>query len=392
MLILIISIFSLLIWLYLIAFRGNFWLSNQFLQPSKLDNLPSICVVIPARNEAEVLPLSLPSILNQDYSGKVHVILIDDQSTDHTGEIAQKLNFARKDTKTQRDFYVINGESLPTGWSGKLWAMQQGVKYAQEYFKPDYFLFTDADIKHDYNNLSQLVAKAENEHLDLVSLMVLLRCESFWEKLLIPAFIFFFEKLYPFPWVNNSRYKTAAAAGGCILIRSDALQRIGGLEVLRNTLIDDCSLASAVKSTLPKNRGIWLGLTNTTISLRAYPNLTTIWDMVARTAFTQLNYSVWLLIGTVFGMFITYLTAPLGLIFALVTCNLLVVNIASLTWLLMAICYYPTLRLYKLSLWWSFTLPVIAFLYNLMTIDSALRHWYGKGGQWKGRVYQMSNE
>jgi hopene-associated glycosyltransferase HpnB len=411
MLILIISILSLIIWVYLIFFRGNFWLSNQFLQPSKLDNLPSICVIIPARNEAEVLPLSLPSILNQDYPGKVHIILIDDQSTDHTGEIAKKIGLPpqpplergekcndppqpslERGEKDQKNLTVINGQSLPTGWSGKLWAMEQGVKYAQDHFKPDYFLFTDADIKHDYNNLSQLVAKAENDHLDLVSLMVLLRCDSFWEKLLIPAFIFFFEKLYPFPWVNNSRYKTAAAAGGCILIRFETLQRIGGLQVLRNALIDDCSLASAVKSTLPENRGIWLGLTQTTVSLRVYPSLTSIWDMVARTAFTQLNYSVWLLMGTVIGMFLTYLTAPLGLIFALVTGNLLVAIASSLTWLLMAICYYPTLRLYQLSLWWSFTLPVIAFLYNLMTIDSALRHWYGKGGQWKGRIYQINNE
>jgi hopene-associated glycosyltransferase HpnB len=390
MLILILIILSLLIWLYLIFFRGKFWLSNQYIKSTKIDYFPHICVIIPARNEADVLPTSLPSILSQDYQGKFQIVLIDDQSNDRTKEIAQNIALQGGE-KQQKLLTVINGQPLPTGWSGKLWAMQQGVKYAQKNFNPDYFLFTDADIKHDYQNLSQLVAKAEHDNLDLVSLMVLLRCKSFWEKLLIPAFIFFFEKLYPFAWVNNPISKTAAAAGGCILIRSAALQRIGGLEALRDALIDDCSLASAVKSTLPKNRRIWLGLTQTTTSLRAYSNLKTIWDMVARTAFTQLNYSVFLLIATVIGMFLTYLAAPLGLIVALITGNLTMAIAALITWSLMAICYYPTLKLYQLSFGWSFTLPLIALLYNLMTIDSALRYWYGKGGNWKGRVYQINN-
>jgi hopene-associated glycosyltransferase HpnB len=233
------------------------------------------------------------------------------------------------------------------------------------------------------SNLSQLVNKAENDNLDLVSLMVLLRCQSFWEKLLIPAFVFFFQKLYPFPWVNNQHKSLAAAAGGCILISNQALQEIGGIATIKNALIDDCSLAKAVKS----QGKIWLGLTKNTISLRAYNDLKTIWDTIARTAFTQLNYNWLLLIGTVIGMSIVYLVAPIGLGVGILTSNWLLVSISTLTWLLMTIAYLPTIRLYNLSIIWALSLPAIAFLYTLMTIDSALKHFQGKGGAWKGRTY-----
>ncbi len=386
MLILIITCFSLVIWIYLILFRGQFWWANQYLSSNehKLSKNPQVSVIIPARNEAEALPISLNSLLNQDYDQEFKIILIDDQSTDNTGKIAEQI---AKKSHRENQLIIINGQPLPARWTGKLWAMQQGINYAQENLSSEYFLFTDADINHDSNNLKQLITKAEKDNLDLVSLMVLLRCKSFWEKILIPAFVFFFQKLYPFPWVNNPQKKTAAAAGGCILIRAEALQRIGGIQVLRDALIDDCTLASEVKNTLPENRSIWLGLTNTTYSLRPYLALTTVWNMVARTAFTQLNYSVWLLIGTILGMILTYLVAPIGLVVGIVMGNGLVAIASGLSWLLMAISYYPTLKLYQLSPLWGLSLPAIAFLYSLMTIDSALRYWRGEGGKWKGRVY-----
>lgn len=386
---LILTILSLIIWLYLILARGKFWLCDQFLDDNLTiktrDNYPQITIVIPARNEADVLPVSLKSLLKQDYPSQYNIILVDDQSSDRTGEIAQEIaqnysNFAQ--------LTVIEGKPLPKGWSGKLWAINQGIEYANNNFDSDYFLLTDADIKHDRNNINQLTAKAETDNLDLVSLMVRLRTENWWEKWLIPAFIFFFQKLYPFPAINNPQSKVSGAAGGCILIKKEALERIGGIASLKEALIDDCTLGKLVKDTLPANRGIWLGLTTTTTSLREYPNLTPIWNMVARTAFTQLNYSPWLLIGTLFGMFLTYLVAPIGLIVGIVNQDLTIIIICVIIWGLMCLSYYPTVRLYKLSPLGTISLPLIAFLYSLMTIDSAVKHWQGKGGQWKGRVYQ----
>lgn len=382
---LIIVILSLIIWIYLVLGRGNFWLCNEYLEPLSLDSFPNITVIIPARNEAESISYCLHSLLTQDYQGTLHIILVDDQSEDNTVEIAEKVAI---NSSAKKQLTIIKGKPLPSGWSGKLWAMSQGIAWAKKHLKTDYFLFTDADIKHSENNISNLMAKAQKNNLDLVSLMVKLRCENFWEKLLIPAFIFFFQKLYPFPLVNNSQQKIAAAAGGCILIRESALNRIGGIEALKEALIDDCTLARLVKETLPPNHGIWLGLTQDTISLRAYDRLSPIWNMVARTAFTQLNYSLWLLIGTVIGMIITYLIAPIALGWGLITLNLGLIILAIAILLLMALTYYPTIKLYRLPFFYSFLLPFIALLYNLMTIDSALRHLKGKGGQWKGRVYQ----
>ncbi|XTZ11069.1 MAG: glycosyltransferase [cyanobacterium endosymbiont of Rhopalodia yunnanensis] len=392
----IITILSLIIWLYLLLFRGNFWLSNQKIDSEKisLTTYPSVCVVIPARNEADVLPVSLKSLLNQDYLGDFKIILVDDQSDDGTAEIAYKL--ATIFNKTDR-LTVISGELLSSGWSGKLWAMEQGIKYIKEQnLHPDYILFTDADIEHHQTNLRELVGKSQQENLALTSLMVRLRCQSIWEKFLIPAFVFFFEKLYPFLWVNDPHHKMAAAAGGCILIRQDILEQMGGLEIVRQALIDDCSLAAAVKSKLQDisenpPQGIWLGLSEKTCSLRPYDSLETIWDMVARTAYTQLNYSPLLLIGTVIGLTLIYIVPPVSLIWGLVVGNRLITSLGGITWLLMSISYLPTLRLYKTSLLWSISLPAISFFYLLMTMDSALRHWRGKGGHWKGRVYSVEH-
>jgi hopene-associated glycosyltransferase HpnB len=382
----------LMIWIFLLLFWGQFWRADQRLELNNIDlpSYPSICAIIPARNEADVLPVSLKSLLNQDYSGQFSIILIDDQSTDKTGEVAQ--NIANQLNQSDR-LNIISGQPLPVGWSGKLWAMEQGIQFVKNQgLSPDYFLFTDADIEHHSTNLKELVTKAEKEDLALTSLMVLLRCDSFWEKFLIPAFVFFFQKLYPFPWVNNPQNKMAAAAGGCILLRRDRLEEIGSIPSLREALIDDCTLAQKIKglSTPNSPTAIWLGLTEKTKSLRPYDSLDTIWHMIARTAYTQLNYSPFLLLGTVLGMSLVYLAAPVILLlgFYLESRNLMIMS--SLTWFLMAIAYLPTLRLYKLSPLWSLSLPIIALFYNLMTIDSALRYWRGKGGGWKGRVYPQS--
>jgi hopene-associated glycosyltransferase HpnB len=231
--------------------------------------------------------------------------------------------------------------------------------------------------------LQQLVAQAEANHLDLVSLMVQLRCQSFWERLLIPAFVFFFQMLYPFPWVNQFGKKTAAAAGGCALIRFGALKRIDGLRAIKDALIDDCALGAAVKQGGP----IWLGLSTTTRSLRPYPDLSSIWNMVTRSAYTQLNYSPWLLIGTVLGMGLVYLVSPLGIALGVLWGQPLLVLFGLVGWLLMALAYWPTVNLYSGNPFWALTLPLIAVLYTLMTVDSARRHWQGQGGAWKGRVY-----
>jgi hopene-associated glycosyltransferase HpnB len=376
---------SLAIWLVLLVFWGQFWRVDQRLETGRealeaTVKLPSVCVVMPARNEVDVIPLSLRSLLLQDYPGTVNIVLVDDQSSDGTASCAEGVAYALDQSQK---LHIVRTQSLPTGWTGKLWAMEQGVQAAAK-FTPDYILFTDADIEHHVKNLSQLVTKAVREDLDLASIMVRLRCQSFWEKLLIPAFVFFFQKLYPFRWVNNPKKSTAAAAGGCILIRTAALHRIGGLQVIHQALIDDCSLAHTVKSSQGK---IWLGLSTLTHSLRPYDSLETIWNMVARTAYTQLNYSPWLLLGSVLGMTLVYLLPPLGIIVGLVMGNSAIALIGFFTWLLMSGAYFPMVRFYQCSPGFAFTLPVIGLLYTLMTIDSAIRHWQGRGGAWKGRVY-----
>ncbi len=397
---LIFSILSCLVWIILICFWGRFWCADQKLsleslpEPKTEINFPSVCAVIPARNEAELLPITLQSLLVQNYLGSFSIILVDDQSSDGTAKIAQQIV---QEINIDHSFNIINSKPLSIGWTGKLWAIQQGIQQASvQSHPPDYFLLTDADIKHHPHNLQQLISKAEDENLDLVSLMVLLRCQSFWEKLLIPAFVFFFQKLYPFRWVNNPQNRTAAAAGGCILIRRQALEEIGGIQALRQALIDDCALAEAVKlrrsqPSLPKDtksyHKIWLGLTDSTSSLRDYPSLKSIWEMVARTAFTQLNYSPLLLLVTVIGMILVYLVAPIGVIVGIFIVNKFAILASALTWILMATAYLPTLRLYQCSPLWAFSLPLIAFLYLLMTLDSALQYWRGTGGAWKGRTY-----
>jgi hopene-associated glycosyltransferase HpnB len=383
--VIILTVLPLGIWLCLLWFWGDFWRANCRLDSNSpdLSYYPSVCAVVPARDEAEAIAASLTSLLQQDYAGELGIVLVDDNSGDRTSKIA--LETAVSLGKSDR-LKVIAGQPLASGWKGKLWAMHQGIESVTTQGNiPDYWLFTDADIQHDLNNLTNLVAKAVTTDLDLVSLMVLLRCQSFWEKLLIPAFVFFFQQLYPFPWVNDPDVSIAAAAGGCVLIKHDALTKIGGIARIKNALIDDCTLAQAVKSS---GSNIWLGLSETTISLRGYDNLKVIWDTIARTAYTQLNYSPLLLVGTIMGMIMVYLTAPVGTIWGLVTGNWLVFSISAVTWLLMIWAYTPTIKLYKLAGTWAGLLPAIAFLYLLMTIDSAIKYYQGQGGAWKGRVYE----
>ncbi|TAE60162.1 MAG: glycosyltransferase [Nostocales cyanobacterium] len=379
-------ILCLIIWLFLILFWGQFWRVDQQLpiKSSALARLPKVCVIVPARNEADVIPVSLRSLLLQDYPGEFKVLLVDDQSADGTANVAEGVAYAVNKTSRLK---IITSEDLPPGWTGKLWAMQQGVQLANQLqlnYQPDYILFTDADIEHHISNLRRLITKAETDNLDLVSLMVKLRCQSFWEKLLIPAFVFFFQKLYPFRWVNNPKKSTAAAAGGCILISRKMLTKIGGLTTIRTALIDDCSLAKAVKSHQGK---IWLGLTSLTYSLRPYDSLETIWNMVARSAYTQLNYSPFLLFGSVLGMIVVYILPILGIFLGLLLGNWLISVVGLCTWLLMSFAYFPIVAFYKVPLWFAFCLPIIALFYTVMTIDSAKRHWQGVGGAWKGRVY-----
>lgn len=380
---------SLLIWIGMLVFWGQFWRADQRLDRESAPSLPpwpTVAVVIPARNEADLIGTTVRSHLTQTYPGSLVVVLVDDQSTDGTATVARDaaVSLGMGDRLT-----ILAGEPLPSVWTGKLWAMEQGFRHlATQATPPDYVLFTDADIAHDRVGVQQLVTKAEAETLDLVSLMVQLRCQSLWEKLLIPAFIFFFQMLYPFRWVNDPRKQTAAAAGGCALIRFCALQRINGLQSIRQALIDDCALGAAVKA----EGAIWLGLSTTTHSLRPYPDLASIWSMVTRSAYTQLNYSPWLLVGTVLGMALVYLMPPVGLVLGLLWGNGALVFTGLAAWLLMAIAYWPTVRLYGVASAIALALPLIALLYTLMTIDSARRHWVGQGGAWKGRVYSGIKE
>ncbi|MFK8183326.1 MAG: glycosyltransferase [Phormidesmis sp.] len=390
LILLALSALALLIWVGLLAVWGQFWRADQLLEegdlaPYQLSVQPSVAVIIPARDEAELIPVAIRAHLIQTYSGPLSIVLVDDQSTDGTAAAAMQV---AKDCGQEAKLTVLSGQPLPAGWTGKLWAMEQGFHYLQQQAAcPDYVLFTDADIEHHAGSVQQLVNKAEKDQLDLVSLMVMLRCQSAWERRLIPAFVFFFQMLYPFPWVNDPRKKTAAAAGGCALLRFNALQRMGGLQVIRNALIDDCALGAAVK----KDGPIWLGLSADTRSLRPYPSLKSIWNMVTRSAYTQLNYSPWLLIGTVFGMLLVYAMLPLAVALGLAEGQWLLALVGGVGWLLMAIAYWPTLKFYGGSAGGALALPGIAFLYLLMTLDSARHHWQGQGGFWKGRVYSASN-
>ena len=372
---------SLLVWIILVTSRDGFWKTDQRLPDVgdffQTHPAPPIVVVIPARNEAEMLPQSLRSLLKQNYPGKFSIVIVDDHSSDNTFQVAHDLS-----QDTDIEVVIVRGETLPEGWTGKLWALEQGLRVAAT-LKPEYVLLTDADIFHGSTSLTTLVHQAVAQHCDLVSLMVRLRTESFWERALIPAFVFFFAKLYPFRAVNNPDRSIGAAAGGCSLIRWAALEKIGGLASIRGALIDDCTLGQALK----RNGNIWLGLTTDTLSLRPYDSLASIWAMVSRSAYAQLNYSPLLLVGTVFGMAVVYGMPIVGLGFGWMQRDVWVFAMALLSYGLMTWAYLPIVRFYQQPSWMSLGLPGVAVLYLLMTLDSARQSMQGKGGAWKGRIY-----
>lgn len=375
---------SALAWLYLLLGHGRFWLCSERLSAAPIADpaqWPSVVAVVPARNEEDTIAAALGSLLAQDYPGRLSVTLVDDRSTDATRARAEAIAGGRV------ALMVLEGEPLPAGWSGKLWALHQGIaRAARDQADIEYIFLSDADIAHEPGKLRRLVAKAETERRDLVSLMARLNCETLWERLLIPAFVFFFQKLYPFPRANSDRSDVAAAAGGCVLIRRSMLARIGGIAAIRGALIDDCSLAKAVK----RNGGrLWLGLADSTRSLRIYSDIEPIWMMVARSAFTQLRYSALLLIGTLLGMALLYLAPPLVLLTAVLRGDAPAALLAGGSWLLMTAAYLPTVRYYRRPLPAALMLPLAALLYLGMTLDSARRHWWGSGSRWKGRDYGM---
>ena len=371
-----IALAAFAIWLYLIYARGSFWrarVRDDWEAPAPAA-WPAVTAAIPARDEADVIDAGLASLLRQDYPGAFNVIVVDDQSRDGTAEVAKRTAAA---VGAADRLTVLSGQPLPEGWTGKLWAVQQGVEHA-EASAPRYLLLTDADIAYGPDALRRLVAHAEGRELVLASLMAKLRCESLAERGLIPAFIFFFEMLYPFAWVNRPERATAGAAGGCMLVRRDALREAGGIEAIRAELIDDCALARRLKARGP----IWLALTDRVMSLRPYPHVGDIRRMVARSAYCQLQYSPLLLAGTVAGMGLTYLAAPLLTLFSSGWPQAL----GALVWLMMAMAFQPILQFYRVSPWWGIALPVIALAYLAFTLDSAYQHARGRGGLWKGRV------
>jgi hopene-associated glycosyltransferase HpnB len=378
------SILSLVIWCALLFARGGFWRTRcapRVLSEAlaAMGDWPAVVAVVPARNEADVIGAAVTSLLEQAYEGDFHVIVVDDHSTDGTADCARAAALALG--KPER-LTVIKAEPLPAGWSGKVWAQSQGVAaIGSRGLAADYLLLTDADIAHPADAVEQLVARATIERRDLVSLMVRLRCDSVWEKALIPAFVFFFAKLYPFSRVNNPRNKTAAAAGGCMLVKRTALEEAGGMESIRAALIDDCTLAARIKHRGQGGHAIALDVAANSRSLRPYDGPGEIWNMIARTAFTQLHYSAWLLVGTLIGMTVIYLVPP---VVALVLGPL--GWPAWLAWAAMCCAYAPMLRYYGRSPWWAPALPLVALFYVGATLASAIRYWRGKGGQWKARV------
>ena len=368
----LLSLLCLAAWVYLIGFHGRFWHSSPTLPASRPREFAPVAVVVPARNEAESIARSLGSLLAQDYAGGLSVILVDDNSTDDTAAIASSLEHDERLT-------IISGQPLPAGWSGKLWAVHQGLAH-EKAGAAEYVLLTDADIEHAPGHIAALVAKAQSERLDLVSEMVRLHCSTAAERALIPAFIFFFQMLYPFAWVGDRTRRAAGAAGGTMLVSQAALRRIDGVSRIRHHLIDDCALAREIKSS---GGAIWLGHAEQAHSARVYADWREVWNMIARTAYVQLGLSPLLLAGCIAGMALLYLAPPWLALFAHGAARWL----ALAAWLLMALSFQPTLRRYGRSALWGVALPAVALFYLGATIASAWRHYGGRGGGWKDRVY-----
>jgi hopene-associated glycosyltransferase HpnB len=363
------AITVLLAWVYLFCFHGRFWHAGPVLTPTRPPAFPDVAVVVPARDEAAVIEASLTSLLAQDYAGSFRVILVDDNSEDATGDIARGIGDPR--------LTVLTGAPRPAGWAGKLWAVRQGLALTGD---SEFVLLTDADIVHHEAHLSTLIAKAMADDLDLVSEMVILSRETWAERALVPAFVFFFQLLYPFSWVNDPARATAAAAGGTMLLRRRALRRVNGVDAVRGALIDDVALAAAVKP----GGAIFLGHSILARSVRSYPAIVDIWRMVARSAYVQLRFSPLLLLTATLSMTLVWL-APMGLAL-LATGPARGLGLAA--WLMMTMSFLPTLRRFAASPAWALTLPCIALFYMAATIGSALNHYRGRGVAWKGRAYQ----
>ena len=366
---------SLAAWLWLLLGQGLFWRTDIRLPPSEEPQTwPTVAILVPARDEAEVLPLSLPTLLAQDYPGRAEIFLVDDGSTDGTGELAQQL------AQTQPHGLPLSVHSPgepEAGWTGKLWAVRHGMSLARARTDTDFLLLTDADIAHAPGSLRSLVSAALSARLDLVSQMARLRADSGWERLIVPAFVYFFAQLYPFGWVNRPAARTAAAAGGCVLLRTEAAVRARLPESIRDAVIDDVTLARAVKRV--GGGRIWLGLADGVTSVRPYERLPQLWQMVARSAYAQLGHNPLVLLGTVAGLALVYLVPPVTALAGS--------PVGAAAWAVMAVTYVPMLRYYRQAPWRALALPATAALYLLMTLDSALRHHRGRGAAWKGRTY-----
>jgi hopene-associated glycosyltransferase HpnB len=365
---------ALLAWVYLILFRGRFWRVNRLLAEQSADSplAALIAVVVPARNEAVNIARAVRSLANQSVRG-LHIFVVDDHSSDGTAAAARTAVSSIDESKLT----IISGRPLPRGWTGKLWAVQQGIDAAME-LNPQFLLLTDADVEHAPDNIATLASMAERQGYDLVSFMVKLHCQSLAEKLLIPAFVFFFFMLYPPAWIHSPQRRIAAAAGGCMLVRPEMLERAGGIAAIRSEIIDDCALARRIKRAGGR---IWLGLTASTHSLRRYGSFGEIQRMIARTAFNQLQHSATMLTGAVFGLALVYLL-PLVL---LLTGNWRLMLLGGAAYLLMLIAYLPMVRFYGLWAGWALALPLAALFYVVSTVDSARKFWSGHGGEWKGR-------
>lgn len=361
---------SLIIWLVLILARHGFWLARERDTrdvPADPMHWPDVVAVVPARDEADVIARSIGSLAGQDYPGRFRIILMDDSSSDGTADIARALGSDRVE--------VVRGLPLAPGWTGKLWAVSQGVERAGS--APTWLWLADADIDHAPDTLRTLVARGEAGALTLVSLMARLRCDSIAERMLIPAFVFFFQLLYPFGLVNRSG-GIGGAAGGCMLVRREALEAAGGIAAIRDALIDDCTLGALLK----RQGRIWLGLTDRSRSIRPYDGFGAVAAMISRSAYAQLRYSPLLLAGTLLGLALVYAAPPLLAIFGQGFARF--AGVAA--WALMAIAFQPMLAFYRRSPLWGVALPLIAAFYAGCTLLSAWQHMRGRGGMWKGRA------
>jgi hopene-associated glycosyltransferase HpnB len=371
---------SLLAWLWLLLCQGFFWRTDVRLPPRREPEAwPSVCVLVPARDEAAVLPAALPSLLRQDYPGRAEVFLVDDGSADGTGDLAREL--ARRHGGLP--LTVGSPGEPPAGWTGKLWAVRHGIGLARAR-DPEYLLLTDADIAHAPDSLRELVAAARAGGFDVVSQMARLRVESTWERFVVPAFVYFFAQLYPFRRIGKEGTRTVAAAGGCVLLRAQAAERARIPDAIRHAVIDDVALARAVQRSGGR---VWLGLADRVDSVRPYPRLGDLWRMVSRSAYAQLRHKPLLLAGTVAGLALVYLVPPVALVVGLVAGNAVAAAVGGSAWLVMTGTYVPMLRYYRQPLWLAPLLPFTAFLYLLMTVDSAVQHYRGRGAAWKGRTY-----